>query len=246
MARNYGAEGIGTFAVVFAGCGAAAVGAAALGPMGVALAFGLAFTAIALAVGPVSGAHLNPAVTLAAALAGRMRARDALGYVAAQSAGATLGAALAITVARGRPGGAPSVAAALAGGYGAASPGFYGAGSALLVEVGLTAILAFVLLGVLARRPHASGALYAAAGGVGYTLVHLVGMPVTGLPANPARALGAALLAGGIAQSQLWVFVLGPMLGGALAAVAYRLVFGPEVRSERVAALAPELEAHRR
>ena len=240
MQRSYGAEGIGTFAVVFAGCGAAAVGGASLGPVGVALSFGLAFAAVALAVGPVSGAHLNPAVTVAAALAGRLRARDALGYVAAQSAGATLGVALAIMVARGRPGGAPGVAAALAGGYGAASPGFYGAGSALLVEVGLTAILAFVLLGVAVRRHGASASLYAAAGGIGYALVHLVGMPVTGLPANPARALGAALLAGGIAQGQLWVFVVGPLLGGAIGALAYRLVFGPEL------GLAPELEAHRR
>jgi aquaporin Z len=228
MQRSYGAEGIGTFAVVFAGCGAVAVGVAALGPVGIALSFGLAFAAVALALGPVSGAHLNPAVTVAAALVGRLRARDALGYVAAQSAGATLGVALAIMVARGRPGGAPGVAAALAGGYGVASPGFYGAGSALLVEVALTAILAFVLLGVEGRR-RGTSALYAAAAGVGYALVHLVGMPVTGLPANPARALGAALLAGGIAQGQLWVFVLGPLLGGALAALAHRLVFGPEV-----------------
>ncbi len=240
MARSYGAEGIGTFAVVFAGCGAAAVGGQALGPVGVALAFGLAFAAIALAVGPVSGAHLNPAVSLAMALAGRMKARDALGYIAAQFAGATLGVALAITVAQGRPGGAPGVAATLAGGYGAASLGFYGAKSALVVEVGLTAILAFVLLGVDTQRRRAGTALYAAAGGIGYALVHLVGMPVTGLPANPARALGAALLAGGIAPNQLWVFVVGPLVGGALAAGAHRLVFGPEP------ALAPELEAHRR
>ncbi|HVK66243.1 MAG TPA: aquaporin [Polyangium sp.] len=227
--RRAWAEGVGTFIVVFAGCGAAAVGGAALGTIGIALAFGLAVAAAALALGPVSGAHLNPAVTVAAALAGRMRSRDVLPYVAAQIAGATAGVGLAVTIARGRPGGAPGVFDALSGGFGRHSPGFYGANAALAAEIGLSAILAFVLLGGADRaRPATQHALSAAAGGIGITLVHLVGMPVTGLPAHPARALGAALCAGGVALDQLWVFVLGPLVGGAIAAMALRILFTPE------------------
>jgi aquaporin Z len=236
--EKYAAEGIGTFAVVFAGCGAAAVGGMTLGPVGVSLAAGLAYAALALAVAPVSGAHLNPAVTVATALAGRMRARDVLGYVSAQIAGATLGLGLALVVARGRPGGAPFAARALAGGYGAASPGFYGLEAALAVEVGLSAILAFVLLRVASRMSVDRTPVVAAAGGAGYALVHLVALPVTGLPANPARALGAALLAGGVALEQAWVFVVGPLVGGALAALAHRAVNAPvaaEVASPRPA-----------
>jgi len=238
--RKFYAEGIGTFIVVFAGCGAAAVGEKTLGTIGIALAFGLAYMAAAFALGPISGAHLNPAVSLAAAIAGRIRAKDVPGYVAAQLAGATTGVGLAITIARGRPGGAPGVLEALAGGFGRHSPGFYGAGPALAAEIGLGAILAFVLLGA-EPRSGGSSRLGAVAGGVAVGLVHLVGMPVTGLPANPARALGAALLAQGITPSELWVFVLGPMVGGALAAAALGLVFGK--REER-AASAPERSAH--
>ncbi len=227
--RQVYAEGIGTFIVVFAGCGAAAVGGAALGTIGIALAFGLAFAAAALALGPISGAHLNPAVTVAAALSGRMRARDVLPYVAAQTAGATMGVGLAVMIARGRPGGAPGVFEALSGGFGRYSPGFYGANAALASEIGLSAILAFVLLGsTRSARPSAFHALSAAAGGIGITLVHLVGMPVTGLPAHPARAVGAALCAGGVAIDQLWIFVVGPIVGGAIAAMALRVLFAPE------------------
>ncbi|MRG92449.1 aquaporin [Polyangium spumosum] len=227
--RRAWAEGIGTFIVVFAGCGAAAVGGAALGTIGIAFAFGIAFAAAALALGPSSGAHLNPAVTVAAALAGRLPAREVLPYIAAQIAGATAGVGLAVTIARGRPGGAPLVLEALAGGFGRHSPGFYGANAALAVEIGLSAILAFVLLGSTSRaRPAAQNTLTALAGGLGVTLVHLVGMPVTGLPAHPARAIGAAFCAGGVALDQLWVFVLGPILGGAIAAMALRVSFAPE------------------
>ncbi|MDI1452046.1 aquaporin [Polyangium sp. 6x1] len=235
--RRAWAEGIGTFIVVFAGCGAAAVGGAALGTIGIALAFGLAFAGAALALGPVSGAHLNPAVTVAAALAGRLRAREVVPYVAAQIAGATAGVGLAVTIARGRPGGAPGVLDALSGGFGRHSPGFYGADAAIAAEIGLSALLAFVLLGATHHaRPGLQHELSAAAGGVAVTLVHLVGMPVTGLPAHPARALGAAFCAGGVALDQLWVFVLGPIVGGAIAAMALRVLFVPEGSNERARA----------
>ncbi|MFO0760461.1 MAG: aquaporin [Byssovorax sp.] len=232
--RRFGAELIGTFAIVLTGVGAAVVGGARIGDAGVALAFGLALAAMLFAAGPISGGHFNPAISLAMCLAGRLRWADLPGYVAAQLAGATLGAAAVVGLATGRPGGAPRGAEHLANGYGQLSPGFYGLRSALIAEVLLTAIFVFVVLGVtrpasadLARPPGArpaaqSPALAPIASGLTYTLIHLVGLPVTRLAANPARAFGPALLAGGEPLHQLWVFVLAPLAGGALAAFAHR------------------------
>jgi aquaporin Z len=168
-------------------------------------------------------------VTIAAALSGRLPARHALPTIAAQTAGATLGAALALSIANGRPGGAPGVLAELSGGVGRNSPGFYGTNAALVSEIGLSAILAFVLLGASARAPRdktSPHVLTAASGGIALALVHLVGAPVTGMPANPARAVGVALLSPLFASRDLWVFVLGPIVGGAIAAIALRLTFG--------------------
>lgn len=227
--RRYAAEALGTFAVVFTGCGAAAVGGAKLGALGVALAFGLALGAVTLVMAPISGAHLNPAVTLAMALVGRLPGRDILPYIAAQIAGAASGAALVVTMAEGRPGGATRIADTLAGGYGSRSPGFYGPGAVAIAEVALTGIFVLVVLAGATRggaprgpRIEASHASFAITAGVAYTLIHLVGMPVAGLGANPARALGPALLAGGQALTQSWLFVLAPMLGAGLAALAHR------------------------
>ncbi len=235
--RRYVAEAVGTFGVVFAGCGAAAVGAGRLGDTGVALAFGLALAAMTMILAPISGAHLNPAVTVAMAVTGRFRVRDAGPYVAAQLAGAVLATGLVVAIAGGRAGGASVAAEALANGYGRLSPGGYGLGAALVAEIALTALLVLVLLSVsdvhlrgeaspeAARAQRPSHAITAAAVGVAYTLVHLVGLPVTKLAASPARALGPALFAQGDAIEQVWVFLVGPVIGALVAAGVHRALW---------------------
>ncbi|MCC6555115.1 MAG: aquaporin [Polyangiaceae bacterium] len=230
--RRYLAEGIGAFAVVFTGCGAATLGAGRLGTAGVALAFGLALWAMTLALGPISGGWFNPAVTLAMAIAGRLPRRELLPCWAAQLAGGAAGAGAILATAQGKPGGAPLAAEAMANGFDRLSPGYYGLGAAALTEVALTAILALVVLGATEGAPGGGGAgpaprrgqapAAAAAGGAAYGLVHLVGMQVTGMSANPARSIGPALFAGGLALEQVWLFVAAPMAGAALAALAHK------------------------
>ncbi|MEZ4297043.1 MAG: aquaporin [Polyangiaceae bacterium] len=234
--RRYVAEAVGTFGVIFAGCGAVAVGGARLGDTGVALAFGLALAAMTLVLAPISGAHMNPAITVAMALAGRIRARDVGPYVGAQLAGGVAGAGAVIAIAADRAGGASVAAEALANGHGRLSPGAYGLGAALVAEIALTALLVLVFLSVSDAHPReatleaaqsqrAAHAVTAAAVGVAYTLIHLVGLPVTRLAANPARALGPALFAQGDAIAQLWLFAVGPAMGALLAAGIHRALW---------------------
>jgi len=234
--RRYVAEAIGTFGVVLTGCGAMLVGGARLGDAGIALAFGAALAAMLFATAPISGGHLNPAVTLAMAAAGRLRPRDIAPYLAAQIAGGVAAAGTVLAIAGGRPGGAPRAAETIANGYGRLSPGFYGVASALLAEVALTALFIFVFLSV-SPRPSPPGqagrgtetrpAILPLAAGTAYAVIHLVGLPVTRLSANPARALGPALLAGGPALEQVWLFIAAPILGGLLASLAHRYLRGP-------------------
>jgi len=233
--RKYVAEAIGTFGVVLTGCGAALVGSARLGDAGIALAFGAALAAMLFATAPLSGGHLNPAITLAMAAAGRLRAREIAPYLAAQFSGGVAAAGTVIVIAGGRPGGAPRAAETLANGYGRLSPGFYGMTSALVAEIALTALFVFVFLSVSprpspaeqsSRAPAPSAAILPLAAGTAYAVIHLVGLPVTRLSANPARALGPALLAGETALQQVWLFILAPIAGGLLAALAHRYLRG--------------------
>lgn len=238
--RRFAAEAVGTFAVVFTGLGAVAIGGARLGDAGAALAFGLALAAMTLVLAPISGAALNPAVTLAMAVVGRLSPRDVAPYMAAQVAGGSAGAALVLTMANGRPGGAPFAASSIANGYDRLSPGFYGVESALIAEVTLTALFVFVFLGASSRwaapslgSPSSARSVVgvdaprlALAAGLAYALIHLVGSPVTRLSANPARSIGPALFAGGAALSQLWLFVAAPLAGALIAAATYRYLYG--------------------
>ncbi len=235
--RRYVAEAVGTFGILFAGCGATVVAGARIGDTGVALAFGLALAAMTLVLSPVSGAHLNPAVSVAMAAVGRFRWRDVPGYIGAQLAGGVLGVGLVLVLASGRAGGSPLAAESLSTGYGRLSPGAYSLSAALVAEIALTALLVLVLLSVSDAHPkggltaeaaqaHRSNhAISAAAVGVAYTLIHLIGLPVTKLAANPARALGPALFAGGDALSQLWLFLLAPVVGACVAAGLYRALW---------------------
>jgi aquaporin Z len=224
--RRYLAEFVGTFVLVGGGVGAAVLAGERIGFLGIAFAFGLSLLAMVYALGPISGCHLNPAVTLGLLLCGKMERRHVAGYVVAQCLGAILAAGIVLLVARGAPGGYSAQAEGLASnGFGTWSPGGYGAGACFLAEVVLTFFLVLTVLGATdAKAPVGFAGL---AIGLVLTLAHLVGLPITNTSVNPARSLGPALFAGGHALSQLWLFIVAPLLGGATAAAVYRTVFRP-------------------
>lgn len=231
------AECAGTFWLVFGGCGSAVLAAAfpdvGIGLLGVSLAFGLTVLTMAYAIGHVSGCHLNPAVTLGLASAGRFPWSEVVGYMAAQVVGATLAAAVLYVIASGAPG--FSLAAGFAAnGYGAHSPGQYGLLSALVAETVLTAMFLVVILG--ATDPRAPAGFAGIAIGLALTLIHLIGIPVTNLSVNPARSTGPAVFVGGWAIAQLWLFWLAPLAGAVLGAMTYRAIGGGArvIASERV------------
>src|SRR5580700_5970507 len=218
--RKLVAECVGTFILVFGGCGSAVFSAAfpsvGIGLLGVSLAFGLTVLGCAYALGPVSGCHLNPAVTLGLCAGGRFAWKDAPGYIVAQLVGAVLAAGALVVLLKGRPDGYdPSVGGLAANGYGDHSPGHYSMVSGLLGEVILTFIFLSVILGATSKK-----AVSGFAGipiGLTLTLVHLIGIPITNLSVNPARSTGPALFVGGWALEQLWLFWLAPLVGAAAA-----------------------------
>lgn len=218
---KYVAETIGTFALVLFGCGAAVLaGFTIVGQLGIALAFGLAIVAMAYAIGPISGCHLNPAVSFGAFMAGRMELREMGLYVAAQVVGAVLGAGVLYMIARG--GGSFDIAVDGLGqnGYGQYSPGRYTMEAAFLFEVVATFLFLVAILGVTGK-----GAENAFAGlSIGLTLavIHIVGIQVTGVSVNPARSFGPALFVGGPALGQLWMFIVAPLIGAGLAGFLFR------------------------
>jgi aquaporin Z len=218
--RRLACEFVGTFILVFGGTGSAVLAAkfpqVGIGLLGVALAFGLTVLGCAYAFGPISGCHLNPAVTVGLCASGRFAWRDLPGYLAAQLGGAILASAMVLAIAKGAPGGYDAATSGLAAnGYGAHSPGHYGLGSAFLSEVVLTFIFVSVILGSTSRRAVAGFAGIPI--GLTLTLVHLVGIPITNLSVNPARSTAPALFVGGWALAQLWLFWLGPLFGAAIA-----------------------------
>ncbi len=206
--------------LVVGGVGSAVLAGKTIGTIGVAFAFGFALLALVYALGPISGCHVNPAVTAGVLLARKITIRDAAGYVVAQAVGAILAAGLVLLIARDVPGGYDAGTAGLgANGFGAHSPGHYGMGAAFLAEVVLTTLLVFTVL-----RATDSTAPVGFAGlaiGIVLVLIHLVGIPVTNTSVNPARSLGPAVYVGGWALKQLWLFIVAPLVGGALAAAAY-------------------------
>jgi aquaporin NIP len=214
LARRAAAEGLATFALVFAGCGAVVANAryGALGTVGVALTFGLMITAMVYATGHLSGAHINPAVTLAFTLTRHFPAREALAYIGGQLLGATAGALALLAVWTDKP-----------ADLGATVPSV-GVGSAFAYELILTAFLMFVIMAV-ATDARAVGAAAAIAIGGTVGLDALFGGPVTGASMNPARSFGPALASGQWAD--FWVYVAGPAAGALLGALAYQLVRGP-------------------
>ena len=221
--RKLAAEGIGTFWLTFAGCGSAVIAAAfpdvGIGLLGVSLAFGLTVLTMAYAIGHISGCHLNPAVTVGLAAGGRFPAKEIGPYVVAQVVGAIVAALVLYLIASGAPGFDLAKGFA-ANGYGEHSPGKYGLMSGFLAEVVLTMMFLFIIMGSTHGKAPAGFAPIAI--GLGLTLIHLVGIPVTNTSVNPARSTGPALFAGGWAIAQLWLFWLAPLIGGALGGILYR------------------------
>ncbi len=209
------AEFIGTFALVLFGCGAAVLGGDHVGQLGIALAFGFAIVAMAYGIGPVSGCHVNPAVSLAAFVAGRMSAKDMLVYWVAQFIGALIGAFLLSLIAK------TGMANLGQNGWGPGYLGEYGMHAALIFEVVMTAVFVVVILGVSGDKGH--GPFAGVAIGITLAVIHIVGIQVTGVSVNPARSFGPAVLAGGTAISQLWLFIVAPAVGAVLGALLFRL-----------------------
>jgi aquaporin Z len=236
MAKKLGAELLGTALLVYFAVGVATLsfgfgvtGASfAAGVVATALAFGLTLMALAYSLGPISGCHVNPAVTMGAWLAGRMSISDAVGYWVAQFVGGILGA-LALW---GTFSASPLYSRKLTGlgtdGWGVDSHIHIGAGGAFIAEVILTGLFVFVILAVT-HKSNSTSANAATAGlviGLTLTVVHLIGIPITGTSVNPARSLGPALVVGGTALKQVWLFIVAPLVGGALAAGVHLAFYG--------------------
>ncbi|MFF3176050.1 MIP family channel protein [Streptomyces sp. NPDC057900] len=218
--RMAASEFLGTLLLVFFAVGSAVLGVQYIGTVGIALAFGFVLLALAYALGPISGCHLNPAVTLGMLTARRIDVRTAVTYWIAQLLGGIAGAALLFLLAKQVPGLKTSGKFG-SNGYGDRSDVHINMGGAFLAEVVLTFLLVFVVLAVTHKV-----AVIGFDGlpiGLSLAVIHLVGIPLTGTSVNPARSLGPALFAGGAALSQLWLFLVAPLIGGVIAALAHRV-----------------------
>ena len=225
------AEFIGTFWLVFGGCGSAVLASAfpngGIGLLGVSLAFGLTLLTMCYAIGHISGCHLNPAVSIGLAVGRRFPARELPAYIGAQLIGGIVGAAVLYVIARGKPG-FDLAGGFAANGYGIHSPGQYALQACAITEVVLTFMFLMIILGALDR--HAPQGFAPIAIGFGLTLVHLIGIPITNLSVNPARSTGPAVIVGGWAMEQLWLFWLAPLVGAALAGLVYPAMSKEDVR----------------
>ncbi|WP_375432913.1 aquaporin Z [uncultured Friedmanniella sp.] len=235
LGARLGAEFLGTFWLVFGGCGSAVLAAKfisedkiqlGIGFVGVALAFGLSVLTAAYAFGHVSGGHFNPAVSVGLAVAKRFSWKDVWPYVGTQVVAGTAAGTVLYAIASGRPGFDAGVSGFASNGYGDRSPGGYSLLACLLVEVVLTAVFLYIILGATDHRAPQGFAPIAI--GLGLTLIHLISIPVTNTSVNPARSIGVAWFAGGPALAQLWLFILAPLLGAAIAGATYTAIVGHE------------------
>jgi aquaporin Z len=226
--KEYLAELVGTFVLVFGGIGSAVLAGGKIGVVGVSFAFGLSLLAMVYTVGPISGCHINPAVTIGLLLHRKIAVRKASGYIAAQIAGSIVASFLILLIARGAPSGYDASVAGLgANGFGEHSPGGYSMLSAFITEVVLTMFLVLTVLGSTDNKAPVGFAGVAI--GLVLTLIHLVGIPITNTSVNPARSIGPALFVGGWAINQLWLFIVAPVVGAIVAAGVFSIIQVPGV-----------------
>ena len=219
--KKYLAELVGTFILVFVGCGAVVIsGADRIGFLGIGIAFGLALTGAAYGIGPISGCHINPAVSLAAWIAGRMSIADMIGYWVAQFAGALIGAWAVLALAMGSATYSLAINGLATNGWGPGYQGEYGIGAAMLYEFLATLVFIVVILG--STQKSAPSGFAGLAIGITLMVLHLVGLRITGVSLNPARSLGPALFVGGAALKQVWLFLVFPSAGGIVAGLLFR------------------------
>ncbi|MEO7059376.1 MAG: aquaporin Z [Lapillicoccus sp.] len=240
LSHRLGAEALGTFWLVFGGCGSAVLAAnvasndgkfnLGIAFVGVALAFGLTVLTMAYAVGHISGGHFNPAVTIGLAVAKRFPWKDVVAYVVTQVVAATIAATVLFVIASGKSGFSATESGFAANGFGDHSPAKYGLLSALLIEVVLTAIFLYVILGATDGRAPVGFAPIAI--GLSLTLIHLIAIPVDNTSVNPARSTGVAFFAGGWALGQLWLFWVAPIIGAAIAGSTYAAITGERNAAE--------------
>jgi aquaporin Z len=224
--KKYFAELIGTMALVLIGCGSAVIAGQYIGLTGISFAFGLTVLAMVYAIGNISGCHINPAVTVAMFVAGKIKTKDAIFYIVFQFVGAIMGAGILWAIVTGNPNYSLDTIGLGQNGFGGNSPLGYGLAACFLAEAMLTAIFLFVIFGATHRDAPKGFAGVA----IGFTLVliHLVAIPITGTSVNPARSLGPAVFVGGDALVQLWLFIVAPIVGGIIAAIIWRFTFEGE------------------
>jgi aquaporin Z len=243
---KYAAELFGTFVLVFAGLTTAVIAGGKVGNVGVAMAFGLSLLAMAFAVGPISGCHINPAVTLGMLVSRRMGIQEAVGYWVAQCIGAIIASGVVLFIATGAPGGSIASLAGAANGFADHSPASYSMAACFVAEMFLTMLLVFTVLGATDDRAPAGFAAIPI--GLILTTIILAGIPITNGSFNPARSIGPAVLVGGWALQQLWLFIVAPMAGGVLAAGLYRSIRipGPLISAKQAEQVLPSHQQERR
>ncbi|HQV84913.1 MAG: aquaporin Z [Chitinophagaceae bacterium] len=223
------AELIGTFSLVLFGCGAAVVsgvstsGPSGIGLLGISFAFGLAVVAMAYAIGGISGCHINPAITISMLVAGKIKAGEAIQYILGQLTGATLAAGVLYVIQKGSPGFSMGEWALGSNGWGEGYLGGYNMTSAFITEAVLTFLFLFVIFGTTSKW--GNGTMAGLSIGLTLVLIHLVAIPVTGTSVNPARSFGPAVFAQGKALTQLWLFIVAPIVGGVAAALVWKGLF---------------------
>ncbi|WP_421939386.1 aquaporin Z [Pedobacter sp.] len=224
---KFSAELLGTMVLVLMGCGSAVIaganGTTGVGLLGISFAFGLSVVAMAYAIGHISGCHINPAISIAMVIAGRMKAGEAAYYIVAQILGGILGAGVLMMIASGKPEYNLAVNGLGQNGFDALSPQHYSLHAGLIAEIIFTFIFLLVIFGATSTK-NINGGFAGLAIGLSLVLIHIVGIPVTGVSVNPARSIGPAILVGGEALSQVWAFIVAPLVGAALSAVVWKFV----------------------